>query len=162
MKRTTCKGEAETPSKTRRLRSFHRFQAVYISNAATILLSLDGNWHRERCHHSSKPTEASGTLITPPVQRHIWAQTSLVKTQCKHRCAASSKSWSHRAQTGLQGQFRAANLSAVKILLWTNSQAKNLCFPSACAFHTELPTKVLWAPFVGNRMPVSLRGGGVN
>jgi hypothetical protein len=76
------------------------------------------------------------------------SQTSLVKTQWRHRWASVSIARSQRGQIGLQGQFFCKSMSAVWILYWINNQANKWCFPSACAFQIALALKVVKDPMI--------------
>ena len=130
-------------SKTRLFLSFHKFQVVYISKAATEHFCDCGKGNRLRLHHSSTFSDGSSGIVTEPaVQLLTSSQTCLAKGQCKHRWAPVSLSWSQRTQFCSHGQFLASNLSAVKILVWTSSHAKNLCFPSAYARQIDCASKV--------------------
>jgi hypothetical protein len=55
-----------------------------------------------------------------------------------------------KGQWTQQGQFLAENLSAVRILDWTNSQVKKRCSPAACAKSTSaLKQWILWTKPLG-------------
>ena len=122
------------PSKTLLFRSFQMFHAVYMSRAATCLRCSWGISCKEDIHHASISTPLSCVFTTPLDQPCIKNQTSRANTQWRQRWAAVSGSWSHKGQFGSHGQVLLISLSALRILDWTKSQAKNLCFPSAWAF----------------------------
>ena len=122
------------PSKTLLFRSFQMFHAVYMSRAATCLRCSWGISCKVDIHHASISTPLSGVFTTPLDQPCIRNQTSCANTQRRQRWAVVSGSWSHKGQFGSHGQTLLISLSAVRILDWTKSQAKNLCFSLAWAF----------------------------
>ena len=118
------------PSKALLFGSFQMFHAVYMSRAATCLRCSWGISCKEDIHHASISTPLSGVFTTPLDQPCIRNQTSCANTQWRQRWAAVSGSWSQKGQFGSHGQAPLISLSAVRILDWIKSQAKNLCFPS--------------------------------
>ena len=85
---------------------------------------------------------SSGARTSCWVHVPIFCQTSFAKEQCSIICPAVFCSWLQREHIGLQGHYRAINLSVVSNLHCTSSHAKNLCLPSASAFQIELPSRL--------------------
>jgi hypothetical protein len=135
------------PWKICRLHSFHRPQAVYMSKAATRLRRCFGLPCTDPFHHNSTEAKCVGTWIRPSDHVDTRSHTSRLYTQCKQRCPAVSSSWSHKMHTGSHDWFLNVSWSAVNIRLYTNSQLKNLCFPSALALQMAFELKLQKDPW---------------
>src|SRR6185503_9527893 len=86
---------------------------------------------RESFHQSSRLMPIEGCSSSSPDHELTLCQTSLAKKAMQNQVVSYLR---FLVTKGLQGQFLAISLSAVRILDCTSNQAKNLCFPSVSAF----------------------------